>query len=1402
MDKNSRQIQNITLEKRALLEQHLLKKLRISRENGNSTAAEWQPGQDHPSQVSPIRPVAHDRPLPLSYSQERMWFIHHMQPDSPAYHVPAFLRLKGRVDIPLFKQSLLHIVRRHANLRTTFPLIDGQPRQVIAPEPDILFQVNDLADCPPAEREQRAYDLCRREVIRPFDLANGPLLRVFLYRIEPEDTLLFMVMHHIISDAWSMGVLSREVAEYYNAYQSGREPRLPELPIQYADFAVWQRECWDSHALDQQMAYWRRQLQGLDALDLPLDFPRPAVQTYHGATVTRVMPKDLLASLKKLSAKQNATLFMILLAAFKVLLFRYTNQEDIAVGVPIANRRWLDVEGLIGTFVNTLVLRTDLSANPPFSELLEREKKASIEAFSNQDISFAKIVAELLPDRDTSISPIFQAMFNVINVPMEMPRLSGLDISYPDLDTQGAQFDLTCTVIDLPGLETINIEYNTDLFLSDTIARMIDHYEVVLRSIAANLHQRIAEIPLISERERRLVLTAWNDTASDYPQEKCAYHLFEDQAARAPDAIAVEGVSLSGRASEQLTYGALNQRANQLARFLRDLGVGPQVPVAIAMERNVEMLVGLLGIMKAGGAYVPLDPAFPRDRLTYMISDVKAPVLVTQQNLVPQLPDTLVFSHVVCLDRDWSLVGQQSMENLDPTADPENTAYVLYTSGSTGIPKGVEVTHRNLNNILCSMQREPGIGQRDILLAVTTLSFDIAGLELFLPLIAGARVVVCPREIAIDGSRLRQMLDDCRATLMQATPATWRLLIEAGWQAAPSLRILCGGETLSQELAGELLARCQELWNVYGPTETTIWSTLARVTTASEPVSIGRPVANTQVYLLDALGQPVPIGVRGEMYIGGDGVARGYRNLPELTAQRFLPDPFRSAPGARMYRTGDLARFLPDGRIHYLGRMDNQVKLRGYRIELGEIESLLARHPAVSQAVVVVREDTPGDRRLAAYLTLHAALDAPPPSVGELRDYLRQSLPDYMIPSLFSFLDEFPLTPNRKIDRRALPAPQALPVNQRRNVIAPRTEIEQGLADIWKNLLKMDGIGVQDNFFDLGGHSMLAVQMLAQVQQAFDVNIPVTMLFQKANIQQLAEVIFQQQRPQKWPSLVEIRSSGDRKPLFCVHGLTGDVLWFFMLLPYLDPNQPVWGLESRGLDGMQPPFTTIEEMAAYYIQLMRNVQPEGPYHLCGYSFGGSVAFEIARQLKEAGDEIGLLAVLDHATPKSGYYQVKFGPEFLRGVAENLPHRIMDILRLRPDELLARVQRYLYVMGSALYRLVPFAQKTESRAQDLIDNAAKLPAATQEIIRLNNQALLKYDPGHYPGEVTLLRARGGRVLVSHEQDMGWSRFADRVNICIIPGSHLGLFKDPNIRYLANQIQGCLDAATNTSAFNPE
>ena len=1055
-------------------------------------------------------------PAPLSFAQQQLWLMDQMKPGNAAYNIPISLRLTRKLYVAVLEKSLNEIVRRHEALRTTFDTVDGQPAEIVAPFGVVPLPVVDLRGLVQAEREAEARRLAAREAQWSFDLKRGPLVRVSLLRLDEEEHLLFLTMHHVVSDGLSMEIFIQEMFTLYLAFAAGKPSPLPELPIQYADYAVWQRErlspqgdLGQGQVLERQMAYWKKQLEGVPAvLELPTDRPRPLVQSYRGATQSFMLPKTLTETLQALSRQEKTTLFMTLLAAFQVLLGRYTGQEDIVVGSPVAGRNRAEIEGLIGYFVNMLVLRTDLSGNPTFRELLGRVREVALGAYAHQDVPFEMLVDALKPERSLSYSLLFQVAFALQNV-SEAWEASGLSMEFWELGEGTAKFDLTLAITEVEEGLWGSLEYSTDLFDDATITRLVGHWQVLLEGIVANPDLRLSDLPLLTEAERHRVLVEWNEARAEYPQDRCLHELFEMQVERTPDALAVVFEDMS------LTFQALNRRANQLAHYLQALNVGPETFVGICVGRSPEMVVGILGILKAGGAYVPLNPSFPSERLAYMLDDTHVPVLLTQRRWMERLP--VGDYRVISLDADWEAIAQASGENLIGQVSPENLAYVIYTSGSTGRPKGVTLSHANVCPLLYWGYEHLGLTSDDRAIQYLSYCFDWAVWEIFITLTSGAGLFVMPDDKMLDAEATLELIARNKITVLHGTPTQFQFLIALG-QRLESIEHACiGAETLSLDLA----ERCHKLlnphcrmYNVYGPTEAAIVAATLEVDrwhlskyTGLSSVPIGPPIANARCYVLDKHNQVQPIGVPGELYIAGDGVARGYWGRPGLTAEKFLPNPFR--PRERVYRTGDLVRWLPDGTIEFLGRMDYQVKIRGFRVELAEVETLLRQHPAVQEAVVLARPRS-GDKRpsggeleLVAYVV---GREGQKPVVSELHRCLQDKLPGYMTPAAFVRLDTLPLTATGKLDRSALPMPDQNSFVAE-TYVAPRTPTEETLAGVWAEVLGIQRVGVADNFFELGGHSLLATQLVLRLRQAFGIELPLHFLFEAPTVAGMAKSI-------------------------------------------------------------------------------------------------------------------------------------------------------------------------------------------------------------------------------------------------------------------------------------------------------
>lgn len=1054
--------------------------------------------------VKPQQIGRRERParLPLSSAQQRLWILDQLDPGNTVYNITSVLRFVGTLDLDALGRALSEIVRRHESLRTVFGSDDQGPFQRILPASPLPLPLHDFGHLPEAERYPAGLALARQDAQGKFDLVNGPVLRGCIARIGEQEHLLILSAHHIAVDGWSFGVLAEELSRLYTAYLSGEASPLPELAIQYADYSLWQQEEFEGEGLRKQLAYWQEQFKNPPSvLELPGDRPRPAVQSYRGAMHRALIRAEVVEQAKRFARQEGATLFMVFLAAYDALLARYSGQEDIVVGIGNANRPRRELEPLIGFFVNTMPLRCDLSGDPSFRDLLAQIKRLTIDSYANQDVPVERLLETLNIGRDLSHTPLFQTMLFFQNFPERETQLPGVTLRPVDMESvhsATARADISVFAHEGPSGLHLLIEYASDLFGPEYVAGFAQHLERLLTSAIAAPEKRLSELDILTAAERQTLLREWNATAAELPAERSLHALFRAQAARSPQAVAVlqDGVAMS--------YAELDAQSDAVAARLRAQGCGRGAMVGLYLERSARMIVALLGTLKAGAAYVPLDPSYPVERIVWMLEDSAAPVVLSERGLLNAVP---AGTHATLAIEDILQAAPAGDAPADESTG-EDTAYVIFTSGSTGRPKGVRVPHGAAVNFLASMAREPGLRADDTLCAITTLSFDIALLELMLPLTVGARIALADRATAGDGEALATLLERVQATVMQATPATWRMLLDAGWTGRAGMRLFCGGEALPRDLADRLLGCGSALWNLYGPTETTVWSTVEQVRPGEGAVSIGRPIANTEVYIVDGKQRLLPIGIPGELLIGGLGVTQGYLDRPELTAEKFIADPFGPRPQGRLYRTGDLARWRRDGRLEVIGRIDHQVKLRGFRIELGEIESVLAASAQVAQAVVICREDRPGDKRLVAYLIpadAAAGIDT-----AALRNTARERLPDYMLPSAVVVLEKYPLTPNGKVDRRALPAPDAGADSGGDAYVAPRTPEEEILATLWAEVLGRPQVGVHDDFFAMGGHSLLATQLVTRMQKALGDDINLRMLFEHPTVAGLADALLRQ----------------------------------------------------------------------------------------------------------------------------------------------------------------------------------------------------------------------------------------------------------------------------------------------------
>jgi amino acid adenylation domain-containing protein len=1347
---------------RALLEE------RVQRARQNAARA--------PETRTSIPRRASTGPLPLSFAQERLWFLDQLEPGSAVYNVCQAVRMTGTLDLAALEKSFNEIVRRHEILRTNFLPADGHAVQTIAPERTLTVAFVDLSGWRDGTADEELKRRLHEEARRPFDLKNDLLIRVLVVRTGDTEQTLMLTMHHIISDGWSIGILFRELAAFYTAICAGEVAVVPELPIQFSDFVLWEREHMQGPAVETPLGYWRKQLDGpLPRLELPVDHPRTVAPMSRGAAQSVTLPKPLTQALKSLGQQEGATLFMTLLAAFQVLLHRWTGQDDIVVGSVVAGRRKVELEKMIGFFVNTIVFRGDVAGNPTFRELMVRAREVSLAALAHQDLPFERVVKELRPARALSRNPLFQVMFVLQNAPMTPTALPRLTFEPVDVDTGTTKFDLTLSMIETPqGSLRAAFEYNADLFEPSTIARLLASFQTLLEGIVAQPEQRISKLPLLTPAERHRLLSGFNANSTAYPRNATIVELFAEQVIATPTAVALEFCG------QTLTYADLDRRSTRLAHRLIRAGVTRETLVGVSLERSVELIVALVAILKAGGVYVSLDPAYPKERLAFMLEDTKTPVLLTHSALAAKL--SAPAAEVICLDTAAAELATEAETPVPLRVTADSLAYVSYTSGSTGRPKGVCVPHRGVVRLVRNADFAR-FGREDVFLQFAPIAFDASTLEIWGALLNGGRLVIFPPGPA-SLAELGETIETRGVTTLWLTAGLFHQMIEDQLDALRNVRqLLAGGDVLSVPHVVRALERLPrtQLINGYGPTENTTFTCCHRITAPPLPgrsVPIGRPIANTQVYILDREQQPVPVGVPGELYTGGDGLARGYLNRPELTAEKFVRHPFSVDADARLYRTGDLARWLPDGSIEFLGRIDRQVKIRGFRVEPAEVESVLAQHPEVKECAVLVRDDPSGGKCLAAYIV---SKRTPAPSADTWRVFLEQKVPEHLVPSAFVALDALPLTPNGKLDTAALPPLDGSRPELRSNYVAPRDEVEKKLAEIWSSVLGVQSIGVHDRFFELGGHSLLAVRMAAQLEKRFGKKLPVAAIFQHRTIDQLARLLRSEgQGYAPLTSVVEIQPQGTRPPVYFVHGVGGGMFWGYAnLARHLGEEQPIYAFKSRGLDGL-PEWPTIEEMATRYIADLRAHQPEGPYQLGGYCFGGVVAYEMARQLEARGEKVGLLALINCSPPNTAYERPERTLAWRLKFLRNIFYWIGCFLfSWRMKERIEFVRWKFRVLRKKASGTVA-QDATEMAVADLDELLSLADYSKQQrgLWQSHVRSLMAYRPGPYSGRVTLFRTRGHALFTSFDPLYGWGELVSGgITMEIVPGGHGNVLAEP-------------------------
>lgn len=1319
---------------------------------------------------------------PLSFNQEGLLFMEQLDPGTARYNISDAIRVKGRFDPLLIQETLDEIVARHEALRTVFDHNEGVSSQVICAAGKAHFDQIDLSSVPAAQREQSCVDLIQNEADKPMDLREGPLFSALLVKIAEQDSILLVKMHHIVSDGWSLGLFWQEFGAIYSGLVEGVPHLLPAPSIQFGDFTSWSRQHLTGE-MERQSTYWTEQLRGAPTLlELPADRPRQVVQTSNGGREVVTLPPDLLRDLNNLCKSEGSTLYMTLLAGFKALLARYTGVRDLIVGTPIAGRNRTETENIIGFFVNTLVLRNDLSGDPSFREILGRVRTTVLDAFSHQELPFEKLVAAVRPDRSLSYNPIYQVVFALQETAASKISLPSASVESVKLRLSTSKFDLFLSARQASdGLE-VSVEYNRDLFDQPTIQRFISHYKNLLEAAIANPSARLSELSIMDEAERRQILIDWNDTTTQYP-DRAAHQLFDEWARETPDQIALAAGHL------EWTYVQLSEWSNKMANYLRDTGVRANQRIGICMERSPAMIAAIIGVLKCGASYVPMDPANPRTRLEQIIDDGALSLILTNSEHKASFSD--ISSPVVVLDDQHEVIQRYTSAPISEHRDPEDVACVLYTSGSTGKPKGVLIPHRAINRLVINTNYIQ-FDKKDRVAHASNVAFDAALFEIWGALLNGGRLVILSKDLVLSPQDLASQLRATGVTALFLTTSLFHLMAREKPDAFASVgTVVVGGEAFDPVAARRVLSDCppKRLVNGYGPTESTTfatWKEIEAVAPDALTLSIGRPLSNTIVLLLDDTFNPVPIGVIGEVFIGGDGLANGYLNRPELNEERFITVPAHKisvsaadkAP-VRFYRTGDLARYLPTGDIEYIGRKDHQVKIRGFRIELGEVESVIESHPYVAEAVVLAIRDQ-SDHRMVAYYVSEKGSRI---ETEGLRRYVRERLPNYMVPATWVEMEEIPLNANGKIDRQVLESKSLLFQTGTADESDSATdELDVKLIWIWQKVLGVGKIGVSDNFFDLGGHSLAAVRVFSEIERSLGHRLPLATLFKAPTIGQLSALIREGGWQSSWRSLVPVSNKGTKPPFFCVHAVGGNILEYNDLVGHLSPDQPFYGLQSIGMDGRSAPLTDIQSMAAQYIREIRDVQPKGPYYLGGRSFGGTVAHEMACQLRNEGEDVALLAMFD-SFPK-GWLKLCTPDEARSFQGRFLRLRLQRHLRIWLGLGLSDGLRY--AATKVRYKSRKIKRLIRQLTQQIAPKTPSVRSTIRKIEEINYSAVRDYRPNVYDGKVTFFCAE--EEVCPEENLMGWNRLAlGGVDVINVPGDHQTMIKEPHVAGLASRLE---------------
>ena len=1292
---------------------------------------------------------------------------------SCAYNDSATIILTGAFDTNAMKKALQALTDRHEALRTVFSA-DGA-NIIVYKDLRIEIDYHDLSGREDEQNELFITNYNKQLAITPLDLVNGPLFKVAILKLNHDEHMIIMLMHHIICDGWSVGIIMQELSKLYTAFAQQVTPNMQPAP-KFSEYAVNEIEQSRTAAYGATEQYWLDQFKDSNhLLDLPTDNPRPAPRTYKSNRADFNIDAALVSDLKLLARKAGTSFVSAIMASFEVFLHQLTGQDEIIIGLPAAGQSATGNFGLVGHCVNLLPLRSFPNGEKSFIAYLKERKGPVLDAYDHQQYTFGSLLKKLNIPRDATRLPLVPVVFNIDIGMDEGISFYNLKHRYINNPREYETFEIFLNITDHKGKLTFEWSYNTQLFGLATITRYMDTLEHLLRQVVKSPDMPIGKLPVLNAAVIKAQIDKWNDTKVAYPKEKTLHQIISDTAERYADKIALKFNR------QELTYKQVNQKANQMAALLIKSGVKPTDKVAISLDRSAELVVALLAIIKAGATYIPLDPVFPINRINYMLEDSRAVVLLTSAKYKGQYVSNAT---EIILEDILPVLVDYPTANPDVNVTGQDLIYILYTSGSTGQPKGVQIKHHNVVNFLYSMQKQPGLTAADKLLAVTTISFDIAGLELWLPLITGAQIVLADADTAKDGNALLDIVRKQNISVMQATPYTWRIMLESGWKNE-KIKVICGGEALPMDLAQQILDKAASLWNVYGPTETTIWSTLKEIRSGDGFISIGKPIDNTFIYILDKYGNMLPPGVAGEIYIAGEGVAKGYLNQAELTAEKFVADPFSDEPGAMMYRTGDLGTYTKDGELVYLSRIDAQVKIRGYRIETGEIEYNLAKEQAIKQAVVIARADNNGVDKLVAYIVLKDGEEQAGDSkklIQQWRDNLRSAVPDYMVPDNFVVLDAMPLTPNGKVDKKALAA-LALDTVQDVQYVAPRTDVEKMVADIWTTFLGIEKVGIHDNFFELGGHSLIAVKVMARIEKNTGKRLPLAVLFENSTVEKLSLMLEMDGKTITWDSLVPIKPTGNKVPIYIVHGAGLNVLLFNTLAKHMDADQPVYGLQAKGLNGVDEPLSRMEDIAAHYVSSIMAQNPTGPYALAGYSFGGIIAYEMARQFEALNKEVRMLAMFDTYAYRTPYYDpwpvkyTKRGLYFGRKVWHSM---------LFKDGFKKTIENRAKAIERGAIRLM-WKLKFGSEQQQ-----TGFFGYSNKIDEMNNLAQRHYKIQPYDIAIELFRAETRSFYVDDYEYMGWKPYALKgVNIYNVPGEHNTLFKEPNDKRFAEILQACLD-----------